>query len=342
MKAIRVHEYGGSEVLRYEEVADPVPAAGQVLVDVRAIGVNFADIYSRTGQYRPALPWIPGSEAAGVVAEVGPGVDEVDVGDRVAWAAAPAGLPLRYASAADVRDLPAQTYAERAVVPAWRLVQLPDAVTFQIGAAAMLHGLTAQYLASAAYPIRPGECVLVHAGAGGVGLLLTQLAKLRGATVYTTVSTEEKAAISRQAGADDVILYTRDDFAHVVDELTGGAGVAAVYDSVGAMTFEGSLRSLAPRGYLVLFGQSSGPVAPFNLGRLNTGSYFLTRPSLAHYTATRAELLARSSEILTDITAGTLKVRIHGTYTLQQAADAHRELESRRVCGKVVLIPAGL
>lgn len=342
MKAIRVHQYGGPEVLTYEEVPDPIPGPGEVLVDIRAIGVNFADITSRIGRYRPALPWIPGNEAAGVVTGLGEGVSGIAVGDRVAWATAPAGLPLRYTSRSEdgkLRDTVAQTYAERAVVPADRVVKLPDGLSFEQAAAVILQGITAHYLAYAAYPIKSGDKVLIHAGAGGVGLLLTQMAKACGATVYTTVSSEEKAALSHEAGADRVILYTRENFVEIVDQLTDGVGVEAVYDSVGATTFEGSFQSLKPRGYLIFYGMSSGPVAPFELSRLNIGSYYVTRPSFAHYTETREELVFRAESVFNSVVEGKLKVHIHGVYPLEQAAEAHRVLEGRQVSGKVVLVP---
>ncbi|MCL8206839.1 MAG: quinone oxidoreductase [Actinomycetia bacterium] len=321
MKAIVVHEFGGPDVLRYEDRPDPVPGPGEALVEIRAIGVNYTDIYSRSGLYRPALPWIPGSEAAGVVAAVGDGVTEVRPGDRVAWASAPG------------------TYAERAVVPAWRLVRLPEDVSFETAAAAMLQGMTAHYLVSSTYPVAAGDRVLVHAGAGGVGLLLTQLAKARGATVFTTVSTEEKARLSREAGADVVIRYTEEDFAARVERETDGEGVAVVYDSVGAATFAGSLACLAPRGYLVLFGQSSGPVPALNPGDFAARSLFFTRPSLVHYTRTRAELLERAQAVLDAIRAGSLKLRLFATLPLAEAAEAHRLLEGRRTTGKLLLTP---
>jgi NADPH2:quinone reductase len=321
VKAIVVHAFGGPDVLQYEDRPDPVPGPGEALVEIRAIGVNYTDIYSRSGLYRPALPWIPGSEAAGVVVAVGDGVTEVRPGNRVAWASAPG------------------TYAERAVVPAWRLVPLPDDVSFETGAAAMLQGMTAHYLVSSTYPIAAGDRVLIHAGAGGVGLLLTQLAKARGATVFTTVSTEEKARLSREAGADVVIRYTEEDFAARVERETDGEGVAVVYDSVGAATFAGSLACLAPRGYLVLFGQSSGPVPALNPGDFAARSLFFTRPSLVHYTRTRAELLERAQAVLDAIRTGSLKLRLFATLPLAEAAEAHRLLEGRRTTGKLLLTP---
>ena len=344
MKAIRVHQYGGPEVLSYEDVPVPTPGQGEVLVEIRAVGVNFADITSRIGRYRPKLPWIPGNEAAGIVREVGEGVQDIAVGSRVAWATTPAGLSIRYTTVKSeqekkIRDTVSQTYAEYAVAPAERLVQLPEGISFENAAGVMLQGITAHYLAYSAYPIQPGDKVLVHAGAGGVGLLLTQVAKRKGATVYTTVSNEEKAELSRAAGADHVIIYTRENFVDVVDQLTNGVGVEVVYDSVGATTFDGSMQSLKPRGYVILFGMSSGPVAPLELSRLIVGSYYVTRPSFAHYTETRDELVARASAVFNDVVEGNLKVHIHGTYPLEQAAEAHRALETRQVGGKVVLIP---
>lgn len=343
MKAIVVHAYGGPEVLRYEDVPEPVPGPGEVLVAVRAVGVNFADVSSRLGRYRPRLPWIPGVEAAGEVLRVGLDVADVRVGDRVAWAEAPAGLPLRPAGrwvpGEPLVDLYPRTYAEQAVVAAWRTVPVPPAVDFVTAAAVMLQGITAHYLAHAAGPVRPGGRVLVHAGAGGVGLLLTQMAKELGATVYTTVSTEEKARESAAAGADGVVVYTRENFRDRVLAWTEGEGVDVVYDSVGAATFDGSLECLKPRGQLILYGQASGPVPPLDLARLHTGSYYVTRPSLAHYTASRAELLERGEAVLDAVAAGRLRVKMHRTYALGDAAAAHRELESRRTVGKIVLVP---
>jgi len=322
MKAIRVHTPGGPEALRLEDVPEPKPEAGQVLVKVEAAGVNFIDVYQRTGHYKVPLPFTLGQEAAGTVAAVGSGVAEPGVGERVAYTTI------------------LGAYAEYAVVPAARVVTLPDGVSAKQGAAAMLQGLTAHYLATTTYPLKVGDACLVHAAAGGVGLLLCQIAKLRGARVLGTVSTREKAALARAAGADEVILYTEQDFEVEVKRLTGGAGLRVIYDSVGKTTFEKGLSCLAPRGMMVLFGQSSGPVGPFDPQVLSQkGSLFLTRPTLVHYIATRAELLARADEVLGWIKSGKLKLRIERELPLAQAAEAHRLLEGRKTTGKVLLIP---
>lgn len=323
MHAIRIHETGGPEVLRAENVPLSEPGPGEARVKIAAAGVNFIDIYFRTGQYRAALPLTPGQEAAGVVDAVGPDVAEVRVGDRVAYAPQPGGA-----------------YAEYAVVPAARLVPVPEGVDLKVAAAAMLQGLTAHYLSHSTYPIRRGDTVLVHAAAGGVGGLLVQMAKRRGARVIGTVSSEEKAEEARAAGADDVILYTEADFAAETRRLTGGEGVHAVYDSVGKDTFMGSLDALRPRGYLVLFGQSSGAVPPLDPQVLNAkGSLFLTRPTLGHYVATREELLERAGDLFRWIVAGELQVRVAATFPLAEAAQAHEYLASRQAKGKVLLIP---
>jgi NADPH2:quinone reductase len=322
MKAIRVTATGGPEVLRYEDVPDPQPAAGQALVRIEAAGVNFIDLYQRGGQYVTQLPAILGQEAAGAVAALGPGVTELKVGDRIAYAGV------------------LGAYAEYAAVPADRLVKLPDGVSARQGAAAMLQGITAHYLATTTYPLKAGDTCLVHAAAGGVGLLLCQIAKLRGARVFGTVSTREKAELARGAGADEVILYTEQDFEVEVRRLTQGVGLQVVYDSVGRTTFEKGLSCLARRGMMVLFGQSSGPVAPFDPQVLNRkGSLFLTRPTIGHYIATRVELLARAGDVLSWLGAGKLKVRIGHEFPLAEAAQAHRELEGRATTGKVLLIP---
>jgi NADPH2:quinone reductase len=322
MKAIRVHAPGGPEALRYEEIERPAPGPGQVLVRIEAAGVNFIDIYQRTGHYKVPLPFTPGQEAAGTVAAVGPGVAEPRIGDRVAYATV------------------LGAYAEYAVVPADRVVQLPESVSAKQGAAAMLQGLTAHYLATSTYPLKPGDACLVHAAAGGVGLLLCQIAKLQGARVLGTVSTREKAALARGAGADEVILYTEQDFETEVKQLTSGAGLQVIYDSVGTTTFEKGLSCLALRGMMVLYGQSSGPVGPFDPQVLNQkGSLFLTRPTIVHYIATRAELLARAGEVLGWIRSGQLTLRIERELPLAQAAEAQRLLEARQTTGKVLLIP---
>ncbi len=322
MHAIRIHVTGGPEVLRYEELPQPRPAAGQVLVRVAAAGVNYIDTYHRSGLYPLALPATLGQEGAGTVEALGPDVTSLTLGDRVAWTGVPG------------------SYAEYVLAPADRLVLVPPALTLEQAAAAMLQGMTAHYLACTTYPLQAGQSCLVHAAAGGVGLLLVQIAKLRGARVIGTVSTPAKAELAREAGADHVIRYTEEDFEAEVKRLTDGAGVQVVYDSVGRATFEKSLNCLARRGMLVLFGQSSGPVAPFDPQILNQkGSLFLTRPSLAHYVATRQELLARAGDILGWIAGGRLRLRIHATYPLARAADAHRDLESRATSGKLLLIP---
>jgi len=308
--------------LRYEDVQQPTPGAGQVLVKVEAAGVNFIDVYQRTGHYKVELPFTLGQEAAGVVTAAGSGVTDVAVGARVAYAAV------------------LGAYAEYATVPADRVVVLPDGVSSKQAAAAMLQGMTAHYLASTTYPLKPGDSCLVHAAAGGVGLLLCQIAKLRGARVIGTVSTREKAELARDAGADEVIRYTEQDFEAEVKRLTNGAGLQVIYDSVGKTTFEKGLNCLAHRGMMVLYGQSSGPVGPFDPQVLSQkGSLFLTRPTLVHYIATRAELVAQAGELLGWIKQGTLKVRIDRELSLAQAAEAHRLLEGRKTTGKVLLIP---
>jgi NADPH2:quinone reductase len=324
MKAIRVESYGGPEQLVYSEVDKPEPKDGEALVRLDAIGVNFIDVYHRTGLYPLPLPFTPGSEAAGVVEAVGPGVkaDDVAVGDRVAYAMGPG------------------SYAEYATVSAQRLVKMPLGVDAQRGAAAMLQGMTAHYLVTSTYALKEGDSALVHAAAGGVGLLLVQMAKLKGARVFGTVSTEEKAEIAREAGADEVIIYTEQDFQEEVRRLTNGRGVEVVYDSVGKTTFLKSLDSLAPRGTLALFGQSSGSVPAFDAALLaQKGSLYLTRPSLAHYTATREELLWRAKDVLNWISAGKLTLRIGKTFPLAEASEAHRQMEGRATTGKILLLP---
>ncbi len=322
MKAIRVNQTGSADVLQYEEVAKPEPRAGEALVKIEASGINFIDTYQRAGAYRVALPFTLGQEAAGIVEVVGAGVSEVQPGDRVAYASV------------------LGAYAEYAVVPAWRLVPVPNGITAQQAAAVLLQGMTAHYLAVDTYPLKPGDIALVHAAAGGVGLLLTQIAKARGARVIGTVSTKEKATLAKAMGADDVILYSETAFQAVVKQLTDGKGVNVVYDSVGKTTFDQSLNCLQPRGYLVLYGQSSGAVSPIDPQILNAkGSLFLTRPTLAHYTRTRGELLRRANELFDWMLAGKLHVRIAQTFPLAHAAQAQRYLEERQALGKLLLIP---
>ena len=300
----------------------PVLGPGQALVKIAAAGVNFIDVYFRTGLYQAPMPLVPGQEGAGVVEAVAPDVVEVAPGDRVAYAAAPGA------------------YAQYAAVAASALVKLPDSIDFNTGAAAMLQGMTAHYLTHSTYPLKEGEVALVHAAAGGVGLLLIQMAKMRGARVFGTVSTQAKADLAIEAGADAVILYTRQDFEPEVRRLTAGRGVDVVYDSVGQATFTKSMICLRPRGMMVSFGQSSGPVPPLDPRVLSQmGSVFLTRPTLGHYLATRLELLWRADDVLGWIAAGKLSVRVERTYPLAAAADAHRDLESRRTSGKLLLIP---
>ncbi|GAA2900903.1 quinone oxidoreductase [Streptosporangium fragile] len=319
MRAIVVSATGGPEVLTYTDHPDPEVNPGEVLVDVAAAGVNFIDVYHRMGRYPLSLPFVPGEEGAGTVAAVGEDVQDVAVGDTVAWAQVPGG------------------YAERAVVPASRLLRVPEGVAPETAAAVTLQGLTAHYLTHSTYEIKPGDDVLVHAAAGGMGLLLTQIAKLRGARVIGTVSTDEKETLARQAGADEVLRYR--GFADAVRDLTG-SGVHVVYDGVGAATFDGSLASLRPRGMMALYGQASGPVPPLDPQVLaQRGSLFLTRPSLGAYIATRDELAWRASDIFGWVASGRLKVHISHRYPLAEAARAHEDLEARRTTGKVLLIP---
>ncbi len=322
MKAVRVHQYGGLEALKYEEVPLPEPGEGEARVKIEAVGVNFIDIYHRIGRYQGTLPLTLGQEAAGVVDAVGPNVTDVKVGDRVVYASVQG------------------SYAEYAIAPAWRLVPIPKEVDAQHAAAVMIQGLTAHYLTFSTYPLKPGETALVHAAGGGTGQLLVQIAKMRGARVIGTASTEEKAALAREAGADEVILYTQTDFESEVKRLTNGAGVDVVYDSVGKDTFDKSLNCLRRRGMMVLYGASSGAVPPLDPQVLNAkGSIYLTRPFLAHYTADRAELLGRANDLFAWIAAGKLNVRIDKTFPLAAAAEAHRYLEGRQSKGKILLLP---
>jgi NADPH2:quinone reductase len=322
IRAIRVSRAGGPEVMELAQLPRTDPGPGEALVRVEAAGVNFIDVYHRSGAYAREPPFGLGEEGAGVVEAVGPGVSEPCVGDRVAWAGA------------------AGSYATHVVARAGALVPVPAGVTPAQAAAAMLQGMTAHYLARATFPLKSGDVCLVHAAAGGVGLLLVQMAKAAGATVIGTTSTEDKAELAREAGADHVVLYSREAFDEAARARTGGRGVDVVYDSVGASTFDKSLLCLRPRGMLVLFGQSSGRVPPLDLQVLNArGSLFVTRPTLRDYVATRAELLERAGAVLGGVAAGTLRVRVHATYPLARAADAHRALESRQTSGKVLLVP---
>jgi NADPH2:quinone reductase len=322
MKAIQIQATGGPEVLKLTELAIPQPGPGQVLIRVEAVGVNFIDVYFRKGTYKSALPFTPGSEAAGTVEELGPGVTGFAAGDLVA----------------SVGVL--GSYAEYGLVSAAQLIKVPDGLTPEQAAAAMLQGMTAHYLATSTYPLKAGDTALVHAGAGGVGLLLTQIAVRQGARVITTVSTPEKAELSREAGASDVILYTEQDFETEIKRLTGGKGVDVVYDSVGKTTFEGSLNCLRPRGLMALFGASSGPVPPFDLIQLNSkGSLFITRPTLWHYVATRTELEWRAGDVLGWAAKGELKLRTEHMYPLAEAALAQTDLEARKTTGKILLEP---
>lgn len=321
MHAIQVKQHGGPEALEYVEVEKPKPGNGEALVRIEAIGVNFIDVYHRTGLYKLPTPLIPGSEAAGVVEEVGAEVKAVKKGERVAYAMARGA------------------YADFAVVNAEMLVPIPNGVDFRTAAAAMLQGMTAHYLALSTFPLKAGDTALVHAAAGGVGGLLVQVAKMRGARVFGTVSTEEKAKIARGDGADDVINYKESDFESEVMRLTGGKGVNVVYDSVGKTTFDKSLNCVKMRGLLALFGQSSGVVPPFDPGRLAKNGIYLTRPSLAHYTAERDELLWRARDVLGWIAEGKLKLRIDRQLPLRDAAEAHRLLEARKTAGKLLLKP---
>jgi NADPH2:quinone reductase len=322
MQAIQILITGSADVLTLRDLPTPTPGPGEALIRIEASGVNFIDTYFREGRYPAKLPYTLGQEAAGIVVAVADNVTTVKAGDRVAWCLVPG------------------TYAQLAVAPADRLIVIPDGVTFQQAAAAILQGMTAHYLSHSAYPIQRGDEVLIHAGAGGTGLLLIQMAKARGARVFTTVSNEEKADLALVAGADEIIFYTKEDFATRVKELTSGRGLPVVYDSVGKTTFEGSLQCLHPRGIVVLFGGASGAVPPFDLIRLSTmGSLYVTRPTLKDYIATRADLETRANDVFNGVVDGTLKLRLEYTYPLADAAHAHRDLESRKTTGKLLLIP---
>ena len=322
MQAIQVSQVGGPEVLTLTDLPVPSPKPNEALVEIKATGVNFIDVYFREGRYPTQLPFVNGQEAAGVVLETGSEVTNVQRGDRVAYTSA------------------LGSYAQYAAVPAERLVKIPDELDFEQAAAAMLQGMTAHYLLYSTYPLKKGETALIHAAAGGVGLLLVQMAKRIGARVIGTAGTQEKAQLARDAGADECIIYTEADFETETQRLTDGKGVEVVYDGVGKATFDKDLNVLRPRGYLVLFGGASGAVPPFDLIKLSQkGSLFITRPTLAHYTATREELEWRANDVLGMIASGDLKLRIHKTYPLASAADAHRDLEGRKTTGKLLLIP---
>jgi len=321
MKAIRVSETGGPEVLKHEDIADPTPGTGEVLIDIEAVGVNFIEVYHRVGLYDVPKPFTLGAEAAGTVRTLGPGVTELAVGDRV------------------VSQNVKGAYAERGVVAAVTCVKIPNGVSSKIAAAVWLQGLTAHYLVDSVYPLKKGDRALVHAAAGGVGLLLCQMAKMRGAYVIGTASTAEKRELAKKAGADEMIDYTTQDFAAETRRLTNGAGVDVVYDSVGKTTFDKSIDCLRRRGMMALFGQSSGPVPPMDPQLLNRkGSLFMTRPKLNDYVATRTELESRGNELLGWVQTGKLDVRIGAEFPLAQAADAHRALEGRKTTGKLLLV----
>ena len=322
MKAVRVHEVGDADVLRYDDIPTPEPGAGEVRIKIEAAGLNFIDTYHRMGWYPLPLPLILGQEGASVVDAVGTGVTDFKVGDRVAYC------------------MHQGAYAEYAVVPAAKVVPVPEGVSTHQAAAIMLQGMTAHYLTHSTYPLQAGDTALVHAAAGGTGALIVQMAKMRGARVIGTVGTEEKASLAKEAGADEAIIYTQIDFEPAVKQLTGGKGVNVVYDSVGRDTFMKSLNCLRPRGYMVLFGQASGRVEPVDPQLFNQkGSLFFTRPSLGAYVLTRAELLQRTTDLFNWLASGKLKVRIDKTFALQDAAEAHRYLEGRNTKGKVLLIP---
>ena len=322
MKAVRVHTPGGPEVMKLEEVPEPKAGPGQAVVKLEAAGLNYIDVYFRTGMYKAPLPLTPGLEGAGSVTQVGDGVKDLKPGDRVAYT----GIP--------------GSYAQMNVCPADRLVKLPDKLSFRDGAAAMLQGMTAHYLTRSTYPLKSGDTCLVHAAAGGMGLLLTQMGKMFGATVIGTVSTDEKAALAKQAGADHVILYSTQDFVAEVKRITGNRGVDVIYDGVGATTFEKGLTCIRPRGVMALYGAASGPVGPLDLQLLNAnGSLFVTRPSLNHHIASREELVQRSGDVLGWIRDGKLRLRMEFEFPLKDVAEAHRALEGRKTTGKVLLIP---
>jgi NADPH2:quinone reductase len=320
MRGIQIKRYGGPEVLEYGELPDPVPGPGEALVRVRVAGVNFTDVYQRVGTYKGALPFTPGVEGVGVVEKIGSGVTDVKVGARVGWAMIKGG------------------YAELVALPAERLVPIPDDIEDRTAAALLLQGMTAHYLLTDCYRVQKGEWILIHAAAGGMGLLLTQIARGLGARIIGTTSTEEKAALAREAGADEIVLYTKEDFQEAARRITGGEGVSVVYDSVGKTTFLKSIGSLRVRGYMVLFGASSGPAPTIDPMILyHNGSLFLTRPTLGNYVSTREELLRRSGDVFAWAAKGELKVRAVHDYPLADAAKAHADIEARLTTGKVLL-----
>ena len=320
MRGIQIKRYGGPEVLELAELPDPVPGAGEALVNIHVAGVNFTDVYQRTGRYPGVLPFIPGVAGVGTDARTGSGVTDVRPGDRVGWVMIKGG------------------YAERVALPAQRLVPIPDGVDDRTACAVLLQGMTAHFLLRDCYRVQPGEWVLIHAAAGGVGLLAVQIAHAIGARVIGTTSTDEKAALAKEAGADEVVLYTKEDFQQAARRITGGEGVSVVYDSVGKTTFDKSLDSLRPRGYMVLFGGASGPVPPLDPMILNSkGSLFLTRPTLGNYVATRAELLGRAADLFAWLATGKLAVRAEHVYALADVACAHADLEARKTTGKILL-----
>ncbi len=322
MKGIRAYEIGGPDVLKYEDMPEPAAGPGAAVVAIRNIGVNYTDVSSRKGTNPPAaFPWTPGREASGEVIAVGDGVTEVSVGDRVAYA------------------MHTGSYAEQQAVPARLLVPIPDDMDYATGAATLLQAMTAHFLVNDIAPLRAGQRALVHAGAGGMGLLLIQMLKRRGLHVYTTVSTDQKAELARGAGADDVIRYTQQDFEEAIRRMTNGEGVQIIYDAVGATTFEKGLRVLGRRGCMCLYGQAGGPVGPVDSGMLRNGSLFLTRPTLGDYTATRPELLQRAEECLSWVQSGEIKLNVSLNLPLSEAAEAHRRLEGRETTGKILLTP---
>jgi NADPH2:quinone reductase len=321
MKAVQITEFGGPEVMKYQDLPDLSPGDGQAVVEIQAVGVNYTDTYSRSGVNPTALPWIVGVEGAGVVRDVGKDVTQVREGDSVVYCSI------------------SGSYAEQAVVPADRLIKIPEGLDSKSSAAAMLQGMTAHYLCHSTYHVNQGDKVLVHAGAGGVGLLLIQMVKRLGGYVFSTVSTDAKAQLAKDAGADEVILYTQQNFAEEINKSTKGEGVEVVYDAVGQTTFDGSISSLARRGYMVLYGQASGPVPPVDPRVLGNGSKFLTRPGLGDYTVTRQDLEKRAGDVLGWVKSGELQLRVEHVMALSEAPEAHRQLESRLTTGKVVLIP---